>query len=356
MNENMSHIRDFFYLDLPKVASIYSQLTGGLVTGTEITSGSEKDERNIRKYDLKIFKPEFGGAERTTSRMVESRVMHHDLFNQVERLLFENNYAIDINSSIDSADIKSGKAHKEFSSIFYIRCKGWAIIEDYEKMKYVAKRHNTIVGFIRKSALSNIKNTEEYISLEQQIADAKSSASKEKDRNKRAILNSRIKDLEAQIKRQLEGAIGRDVEQWIIDGFEAWVDTFMKDAIYFHIYPYDTCEQFHIKATLKRDCFIDGDIRIADFAYTSRPNVKLTLFGLITSIPPKGEHPFNPMKEFESQEPESKKEEAVGFEAAIRGLFRGFDGLERLSKFDRYPNLTVYPLAVFRDIHPKEEV
>ncbi|MGB8953610.1 MAG: M64 family metallopeptidase [Candidatus Aminicenantales bacterium] len=71
---------------------------------------------------------------------------------------------------------------------------------------------------------------------------------------------------------------------------------------------------------------------------------------------PKGEHPFNPMKEFESHEPGNKKDDPIGFEAAIRGLFRGFDGLERLSKFDRYPNLTVYPLAVFRDIYPKGKV
>ena len=98
-------MRDFIYLDLPKVSSIFSQITGGLVTGTEITTGSEKDQRNIRKYDLKIFTPEFGGAEKKTSQLVESRVMHHDLFNRTEQLLFDNNYAIDINDSLTIEEI-----------------------------------------------------------------------------------------------------------------------------------------------------------------------------------------------------------------------------------------------------------
>ena len=58
------------------------------------------------------------------------------------------------------------------------------------------------------------------------------------------------------------------------------------------------------------------------------------------------------MKEFEGHESQDKKDDPVAFEAAFRGLFRGFDGLDKLSKFERYPNLTVYPLAIFRDIYP----
>ena len=97
MNDHDYRIRDFIYLDLPKIASIFSQLTGGLVTGTEIVTGDESDQRNIRKYDLKIFTPEFGGVEKKTSQMTESRIMHHDLFNRLEQLLFEKGYVIDIN-------------------------------------------------------------------------------------------------------------------------------------------------------------------------------------------------------------------------------------------------------------------
>ncbi|MFC1650706.1 hypothetical protein ACFL2X_03980, partial [Candidatus Latescibacterota bacterium] len=122
----------------------------------------------------------------------------------------------------------------------------------------------------------------------------------------------------------------------------------------FHIYPFDDFESFHLKATLKRDNFLDGDSSFIDFAYTSRPNVKLTLFGLVTSNPPKGDHPFDPMKEFKNHESEDERDDPVGFESAFRGIFRGFDGLEKLITFSRYPNLFIYPLAIFRDIFPKK--
>ncbi len=352
---NNEKLRDFLYLDLPRLASIYSQLTGGLVTGTEVSSGNERDQRNIRKYDLKVFKPEFGGADKHTQSFVESRVMHHDLFNTVERLLFEKSFAIDVNASLTSADIVNGAAHAQFRNTFYARATGWALIEDYEKMKFIAQRHSKICEFISMSARSNLKDTDEYKQLEQQIDELKSSAGEQKDRNQKARQRTQIKALEKQLEETLDTATTLEgVEQWIIDGFEAWVDTFMPNAIYFHLYPFDDLNTFHIKANLKPECFVDGDVRAVDFAYGGRPTVRLTTLGLVTSVPGKGEHPFDPMAEFKEHKPEDDEDDPVGFEAAMRGLFRGFEGMEKFGKFDRYPNITVYPLAVFRDIQPDE--
>ena len=355
MNDHDHRIRDFIYLDLPKIASIFSQLTGGLVTGTEIVTGDESDQRNIRKYDLKIFTPEFGGMEKKISQMTESRIMHHDLFKRLEQLLFEKGYSIDINKTITVEELESGESHRKFEEIFYIRCTGWSLFEDYEKMKAIAKNHNILMQFIRKSALSSIKESAAYKELVGKIEAEKAKIRTEKDRNKKAILKNQLKALEKQLHTQLESSIGGEVEEWIIDGFSNWVDIFIKEAIYFHIYPFDNYGRFHIKAALKRNSFVDGDIKFTDFAYTGRPNLKLTLFGLVTSVPPKGKHPFDLMSEFEDHKPKNEQDDPIGFEAAFRGLFRGFDGLDNLSKFERYPNLTVYPLAIFRDIYPKNK-
>ena len=350
-------LRDFIYLDLPRLASIYSQLTGGLVTETEVSSGSESDQRNIRKYDLKVFKPEFGGADKHSKRFVETRVMYHDLFNTVERLLFEKSFAIDVNAALTASDIVDGTAHPLLRKAFYVRATGWALIEDYEKMKFIAQRHGKICEFISMSARSNLKDTDEYKQLEQQIAELKSSAGEQKDRNQKARQKVQIKALEKQLEETLDSATTLEgVDQWIIDGFEAWVDTFMPNAIYFHLYPFDDLNTFHIKANLKQECFVDSNVRAVDFAYGGRPNVRLTTLGLVTSVPGEGDHPFDPMAEFKEHKSEDDEDDPVGFEAAMRGLFRGFEGIEKFGKFDRYPNITVYPLAVFRDIQPNDGV
>jgi hypothetical protein len=350
-------LRDFIYLDLPRLASIYSQLTGGLVTETEVSSGNERDQRNIRKYDLKVFKPEFGGTDKQSQRFVETRVMHHDLFNTVECLLFEKSLAIDVNAALTASDIVDGNAHPLFRKAFYVRATGWALIEDYEKMKFIAQRHGKICEFISMSARSKMKDTDEYKQLEKQINELKSSAGKQKDRNQKARWKEQIKAMEKHLEKTLESATTLEgVDQWIIDGFGAWVDTFMPNAIYFHLYPFDDLNTFHIKANLKHECFVDGDVRAVDFAYGGRPNVRLTILGLVTSIPCEGDHPFDPMAEFKGHKSEDNENDPIGFEAAMRGLFRGFEGMEKFGKFDRYPNITVYPLAVFRDIQAKDGV
>jgi hypothetical protein len=344
-------LRDFLYLDIDKISSIYSQLTGGLVTATEHTTGTEKDERNIRRYDLKIFTPEFGGAETTTSRLVETRVMHHDLFNRMEEALFKQGYALDVNKALSPKDLDSGAAHERLSNAFYIKCTGWPIFEDYEKIKFVSQNYNEVVKWVRQSALMILRQSDEYMQITEKIRQLKSDVQAETDRNKKALLRKKVEDFEKTMSQKLESSTGVvDVEQWIIDGLRTWIDTFLKGAVFAHIYPFEDFARFRVKANLKPDCFIDGSPRIVDSCYSSRPTVKLTLFGLVTSVPSQGEHPFDPMKEYEGQVAEGQTNDPIAFEKALRGVFRGFDGIERLIKFDRYPSVTVYPLAVFRDI------
>ena len=54
---------------------------------------------------------------------------------------------------------------------------------------------------------------------------------------------------------------------------------------------------------------------------------------------------FDPMVEFEGNTPLS---EQVTFEKAFRGLFVGAEGIEAMVRYSRYPNVTVHPIAVFR--------
>ena len=71
-------------------------------------------------------------------------------------------------------------------------------------MKFIAKNHNKLVDFIKKSALSSIMESPEYKEVMKQIEDAKIAAKKEQDRNKRAAMKVQIDNLEKQIRRQME--------------------------------------------------------------------------------------------------------------------------------------------------------
>jgi hypothetical protein len=69
------------------------------------------------------------------------------------------------------------------------------------------------------------------------------------------------------------------------------------------------------------------------------------VFGLITSIPPKSAESFDPMKEFESFAGSMDK---IVFEKAFRDLFSALEAFESFVRFSRYPNISVHPIAVFR--------
>jgi hypothetical protein len=78
----------------------------------------------------------------------------------------------------------------------------------------------------------------------------------------------------------------------------------------------------------------------------------LAVFGLITSLPPEGDLPFDPMTEF-TQSAELSPQEI--FENAFRGVFIGMEGLESFFRYSRYPNVTIHPIAVYRSFAVPED-
>lgn len=85
------------------------------------------------------------------------------------------------------------------------------------------------------------------------------------------------------------------------------------------------------------------------YGYGNRPNVALTVFGLITSIPTDAKPTFDPMKEFEGL---SELSESMALEKGFRNAFIGLEAMEGLVRYSRYPNVTVHPIAVYRSFKP----
>jgi hypothetical protein len=110
---------------------------------------------------------------------------------------------------------------------------------------------------------------------------------------------------------------------------------------------------FQVLANLKKDCFLDGDFDNFIFAYGTRPTIKLTILGLISSFPDKESPPFDPMAEFNT-ESEHQMPDEIAFGKGFRSLFTAFEGFNKFTRYSRYPNVTVYPLAVYRTIKATE--
>ena len=203
----------------------------------------------------------------------------------------------------------------------------------------ITERFNEIVSFIVQCNVQGGKDSPEFKKKCQKLLKS----------HKKSEAKRRIKQLEMQIEEQGKSTLPT-LDDWILQGIRTWIRTFMPNRINLRLYPFEACPSFQILANLKRDCFVDQDLEHLLYGFGPRPNIHLSIFGLITSLPPKGEHPFDPLKEFqESSAPDDKAQLELGF----RQLFGGLDELEDFVRYSRYPNVTVHPIAGFREFNVK---
>jgi hypothetical protein len=352
--ELQHQLRDLLYFDFDKAASLYSQIEGGLPQEVKVGSESSSDKRNVRRYDLKLFQPEFGGVQTEQTSRLESRILHHDLLAKVEEYLIDQGSLSDLNSDLFADKVDAEHIHQRLTQVAYIRAEGWAVFEDYQRMKEIATNFNAIAEFIGRCSMSTLEKTEEYQNLQRQIDEARTRAKEEKDGNKRARSLSAVETQEKKFRALIAESTGlRPIDEWLLEGIRLFTDTFMPNRIIFRVYPFELVPEFQILSNLKQQCFLDSDLDNVVFTYGNRPTLKLTVFGLITSLPAKEDQRFDPMSEFRGVD--QQRSDEIGFEQGFRNMFGAFEGFDRFVRYSRYPNVTVYPLAVYRKISGKED-
>jgi hypothetical protein len=348
----MNEVKDFIYLDMDKVSSLYSQISGGIVQSFEISSSSSENSKNLRNYDFKIFKHESGGTDTESQGLIEKRVSHHDVLNDLERELFEQGYTAEIGVDVTKEAIENGSAIGIFQSVLCIKAEGNVVLEDYERITRIADNHGDITRFINHSVKSRIKESPDLKEMfdmldimRQEIDGMKNGQQKTK---KKAELKNHEDNLEKVVSTKLVGK----VDDWIIEGLNTWVRVFLPDVFNIRLYPFPDMPNFHVMSNVKREFFLDKDTESVHYLFGSKPTIRVTMLGVITSIPEKDKDEFDPMKEFDDEEIEKEGNEHLSVESGFRGVFRGFDGLEEMIRTCRYPRIMVQPIAIYRAIKP----
>lgn len=350
----MKEIKDFMYLDMEKVSSLYSQLSGGIVQSVEASSTTSENSKNLRNYDFKIFKHEAGGTETESQALKEVRVSHHDIYNELESDLFEKGYAAEIGVDITREAVESGEATKIFESALCIKVEGDVVLEDYERITRIAHNYEDIVGFINSSIKSNLTDTPELKKIIDKVDAMKDDIKKLKNGAAKTKKKNELIDFEKNLSALLSSREIGKVDSWIIDGLKTWVRVFLPDVFNVRVYPFEDSENFHVMSNVKRKFFLDDDTESVHYLFGSKPTIKVTMLGVITSIPKKDGDSFDPMKEFESENLDEDGNESQSFENGFRGVFRGFDGLEEMIRTCRYPRIMVQPIAIYRAIRPNK--
>ncbi len=339
-------LRDLIYFDVERVASIYSQLRGGLVREIQDAVESTGELRGSLTVDAKLLKTEHGSTVAERVSRLESKVFHHDLLVRVEDDLSARGLLLDLHESMvpDNAD----QARHRITARPYVRSEGLVVIDDYSGLQSIARNFNSLAAFIQRCGLSNFEQSDAYRELTEIVSSLERNASTAKGPERQQARDELRANQEALAALRQAAAPLNTVDQWLIDGIIAWIDAFLTDHIALRVFPFEELPEFSIFAKLKRDCFTDDGLSSARYAYGSRPNVKLTVLGLVTSLPPVAPMDRDPRSTAPTSDVLTEQQT---FGKAFESIFDALDGLEQFSRWsDHYPNAGIYPLAVYRSI------
>jgi hypothetical protein len=279
----MSSIKDLIYFDIEKSRSIISQLKGGLIS--EISRAFE-DESEITSgvgFDLKLISGKTGGTEKERVVKTEKIELYHELLNEIEGQLQEKSFLTDINKSIYKGDGSFNGLMDRVPSMTYIKANGWGQFEDFERFKKILSNFNDIQRLIFEA---QITKSPEIVELREQLKSARSEAKKIKDKNSKSKEVIRLQAIEKKIDKVLiDNTPIRLFDEDFIAKVKTFLDTFSPNRLNFRLLPLDHFHEFQILANLKEKYIIDGNFESIIYTYGSRPNIKLTIFGVITSCP-----------------------------------------------------------------------
>jgi hypothetical protein len=152
---------DYLYVDLDKVISLYSQLTGGVVELRETQSGKGSTSDNKRKYDFKVFKHDAGGTTQDSEQDKTTIKPYHALLQELEAELSTSGYLLDLSNFDEGKTLKDIGLRATLKNALCIKCTGRIVIEDYERIKKIGQDFPEIVKLINRSHADSLKDTPE---------------------------------------------------------------------------------------------------------------------------------------------------------------------------------------------------
>ncbi|MGI8857165.1 MAG: DUF6414 family protein [Thermomicrobiales bacterium] len=341
-------IRDLIYFDAGKAASLFSQIDEGLLQDIKESVENARGRKASGGLQAGPVRADLGRDSQDRNTVTESRIPHHHLLALLEEYLQDKQQLLDVNQVIGPDVQMSDYSDESIRCLIkhpaFITAEGRAEFFDYRRFGDMLPRLNEVMDAYNEMASENYKQSSEYQQAQSEISRLKLLVREMKEEKQRVVARATLSALENQIKDRIEDlAKNNQIPPHMIKLLTSFTTTMLPNRLDLKIRPYERNRRFRVLANLKRECFLDADIENILFSYGMKPDVPLTIFGLTTSIPPK-EDDAPALSQVLSSSPGSQE----GFERMFDGLQGVFEGLGQFTRFSYYPNITVYPIAVYQ--------
>ncbi|MEO2082275.1 MAG: hypothetical protein ABGW88_02135 [Leeuwenhoekiella sp.] len=339
----MNSIKDLIYFDYDKAKSLSSQLSGGLINDITKAIENEGGLNSDIGFDIKLLKGKIGGSDKERSIRTERIELYHELLNEVENKLTKKEILKDLNSSFG----QDAKTFDDFMEIIpdftFIKASGWSTFEDFERFKKIMSNFNEVQRLIYTSQL---ENNPEIIALKKEINDLKKGLQKSNNHKELAKLKAYEKKFDQAIEELSDAKL---LDETFIERIKTFLDTFTPNRLNFRLAPLDDFPDFQILANLKSKYLVNGDFENVIYTYGTRPNIKLSIFGVITSCPQKEDKRVNLNDEYLEYSDDQLSEVEV-YDKVFRNVFSSFEDFEKFFFVPSYPKIAISPIGIYREI------
>ena|GEM_PF-6463056 len=165
------------------------------------------------------------------------------------------------------------------------------------------------------------------------------------DGTKEAKLKEDLRKARTKLHEEFKDS-GLGLPDWTLESIDKWISVFSASRLRMRMnVPHE--EPFKLIADLDKNKFVDNSIEQTMASYGQRPNQRLTLLCLATNVPdPAFEHPISLMADRKSPDSADSAEQ---IQAAFDKVFEMLIDVKSNMNGTIYPDIVVYPIAVFRE-------
>ena len=310
-------IRDYLYLDLPKLISLHGQISG--TAGGQLASAE-------------------GFANAHPSHLLT-----------LEKALVAQGYLLDLAQG-SNVSLRTSNLRNALANTLCVKVTGRAVIDDYQRIRRSMDALPGGVAFINNSVQAIVRGTDDFRQLEMTIAAEAEQLKEDTDRTSRAAAQGRLLQMRSDLDEAINAATTvSGVEQWALDGLKTWIDSYLADIINLRVYPSTKFPDEQVMGNLKRECFLEQNLASLQFAHGASPSLPLTLVGIVTSVPAEDPDSFNPLAEFERETLSNPQT----LERSNREVLKSINAVENLARSCSFPRVMVQPLMVYRSVAAK---
>jgi hypothetical protein len=324
-----TRIRDFIYLDVDRLYSLYSQLFEGVageIIQSVVNSAASSDSQ--KGAPLSGLSVETQVAE--VSRRTESRFLHDEMYNQFERRL---GTVVVVPTGLTRENFRD-----ELRGTFIVKVSGPVEIEDYSRLHEFMGRFNDLGAAISYAKFSSAEMQAERTEMETKIESIS-------DRNQKSILRQKLKELTD--PKRLAQASGLHHDEKNLANLRLWIEMFQREGFDIIISPREFKNAFGFRGVVnKRWLRLNPDMIRA--LYGGAVWSPWTMVGQVTYLPGDGVAVDAESAIFEREEPNDPDNPSM--RDPFRQMFRTSRVLERAFFESRQrTEVILSPLAVYRE-------